>query len=159
MKKSIKILLFTLLITIFLSACQSNDTSEKNNIFQFKDTLVGNNSGVGNIINQLPGADSIIDFELKTNESPYEIILNYEWLGSEQVYKKTIIQDATYLFTLVQNVDWIRFNSDMPEYTITKESLQEWYGKGLSDIETEDELIELMQEHLEDADKINQLLN
>ena len=51
-----------------------------------------------------------------------------------------MIYNVTFLFTLVQNVDWITFNSDIGEYTISKEILQEWYGKELSEVQNEDEL-------------------
>ena len=55
--------------------------------------------------------------------------------------------NVTFLFTLVQNVDWITFNSDIGEYTISKENLQEWYGKELSEVQNEDELRNLIQEY------------
>lgn len=144
---------------LFLSGCNSNDTNIKNDIFKFKDSFVGDNSAVGNIANQLLGAEQLNGFELKTNEEPYGIILNYDWIESEQEYKETVISNATFLFTLVQNVDWITFNSDILQYTITREKLQEWYGKELSEIQNEDELRELIQEYLEDENKFNQLLN
>ena len=142
---------------LFLSGCNSNDTN--NNIFQFKDSFVGDNSAVGNIANQLPGAEHLNGFELKTNEEPYGIILNYDWTESEQEYEKSVIHNATFLFTLVQNVDWISFNSNILEHTITKENLQEWYGKELSEVQNEDELRELIQEHLENENKVSQLFN
>ncbi|MGN8645303.1 DUF4825 domain-containing protein [Gracilibacillus sp. HCP3S3_G5_1] len=155
----IKFLFFSLLVMLFLSGCNSNDTNIKNDIFKFKDSFVGDNSAVGNIANQLLGAEQLNGFELKTNEEPYGIILNYDWIESEQEYKETVISNATFLFTLVQNVDWITFNSDILQYTITREKLQEWYGKELSEIQNEDELRELIQEYLEDENKFNQLLN
>ena len=69
-----------------------------------------------------------------------------------------MIYNVTFLFTLVQNVDWITFNSNIGDYTITKEILHEWYGKELSEVQNEDELRNLIQEYLEDENKVNQLL-
>lgn len=158
LRKMTKSLLFPLLVLLLLSGCNLKDREIDNDIFQYKDSFVGDNSAVGNMTNQLPGAEQLNGFELKTNQEPYGIILNYDWTGSGQEYKETVTYNATFLFTLVQNVEWITFNSDSGEYTITKENLQEWYGKELSEVQNEDELRELIQESLEDESKLNQLL-
>ncbi|WP_263406653.1 hypothetical protein [Niallia endozanthoxylica] len=42
---------------------------------------------------------------------------------------------------------------------MTRENLQEWYGKDLSEVQNKDELRERLQEYLEDENKVNQLLN
>jgi phage anti-repressor protein len=148
----------SLLVMLILSGCNLNDTNINNGIFQFKDSFVGDNSAVGNITNQLPSAEQLKGFELKTNEEPYGIILNYDWIESEQEYKETVVYNATFLFALVQNVDWITFDSGNREYTIMKENLQKWYGKELSVVQSEDELKELLQEYLKDENKVNELL-
>lgn len=159
LKKAINILPFLLLLMLFISGCSLNHTNENQDIFQFKDSFIGDNSSVGNIANQLPGAEYLNDFELKTNEAPYGIILNYNWLESEHSYQQSVIHNATFLFTLIQNVDWATFNANSFAYTITRESLQEWYSKELNEIQNEDELRELIQRYLEDDNKVNQLLN
>ena len=61
--------------------------------------------------------------------------MNYDWSESEQNYKKTAIYNATFLFALVQNVDWITFNFGNQEYKITKENLQNWYGEDFSGLQ------------------------
>ncbi|WP_306453957.1 DUF4825 domain-containing protein [Bacillus sp. FJAT-45350] len=154
----IKFMFFALLVVLFLSGCNSNDTNTTSDIFRFKDSFVGDNSAVGNIANQLPGGEHMIGFELKTNEEPYGIILNYDWVDSEQNYKETAIYNATFLFALIQNVDWITFNFEIGEYTLTRENLQDWYGMELRDINNEEELGALIQEYIEDENKVNQLL-
>ena len=146
---------FLLLVMVFLYGCNANNKNE--NIFQFKDSFVGDNSAVGNIANQLRSSENLEGFELKTKEEPYGIILNYDWVESEQNYKETAIFNATFLFALVQNADWVTFNFDNREYKITKGNLQEWYGKELSEFKNEDELRELTQEYLKDENKVNQL--
>ena len=147
------------MVILIVSGCNANNEEEdgKEDIFKFKESFVGNNSAVGNIVNQLQGAEHLKGFELETKEKPYGINLNYDWLDSEQNYKKTAIFNATFLFTLVQNVDWITFNFDNQEYKITKENLQNRYGKDFSELESEDDLKVLTQKHLENEDKVNQL--
>lgn len=144
---------------LILSGCDSNDQNINRDIFQYKDSFVGDNSAVGNITNQLPGAEHLKNFELKTKEEPYGIILNYDWTESEQQYKESVINNATILFTLIQNVDWITFNSDILEFTIRKETIQEWYGEKLSEVQNEEELTEMIQKHLENENKVRELFN
>lgn len=155
MREIINFIFFSLLIMFFLNGCNANNKDK--DIFQFKDSFVGDNSAVGNIATQLRRGEHLEGFELKTKEKPYGIILNYDWLESEQNYKETAIFNATYLFALVQNADWITFNFDNQEFQITKENLQEWYGKELSEFNNEDELRKLTEEYLKDENKVEQL--
>jgi hypothetical protein len=87
------------------------------------------------------------------------MILNYEGIEAEEIEKKdkeTAIYNATFIFALVQNAEWATFNFNNREYKVTKEELQDWYGKELSDITNEDELRKRTQEYLEDESKINE---
>ena len=155
MKQILKFLFLSLLVILIVSGCNTNN--EKENLFKFKDSFVGDNSAVGNIVNQLQGAKHFKGFELKTKEKPYGIILNYDWSDLEQNYKKTAVFNATFLFTLVQNLEWVHFNFANQEYKITKENLQNWYGEDFSEFKNEDDLKALTQKHLENEDKVNQL--
>ncbi|MEG0385550.1 MAG: DUF4825 domain-containing protein [Solibacillus sp.] len=155
MKQILKFSSFFLLAILFLSGCNAIDEDE--DLFKYKDSYVGDNSAVGNILNQLQAAEFLKGFELKTTEEPYGIVLNYEWTESKQNYKNTAIHNATFLFALIQNVEWISFNFSNQEYKITKEQLQNWYGKDLSELQSEDEIKPFMQKHLADEDKVNQL--
>ena len=87
LREMIKLLFFSLLVLLLLSGCNSNDRNINNDIFQFKDSFVGDNSAVGNIVNQLPGAEQLNGFELKTNEERRNH-LNYDWTESEQEIRK-----------------------------------------------------------------------
>jgi len=57
---------------------------------------------------------------------------------------------------LVQNAEWVTFHFDNREYKVTKEELQDWYGKELSDFTSEDELRKITQKSLEDESKVNE---
>ena len=155
MKQILKFLSLSLLVILIVSGCNTNN--EKEDLYKFKDSFVGDNSAVGNIVNQLQGAEHFKGFELKTKEKPYGIILNYDWSDLEQNYKKTAVFNATFLFTLVQNLEWVNFNFANQEYKITKENLQNWYGEDFSEFKNEDDLKALTQKHLENEDKVNQL--
>nr|WP_239094276.1 DUF4825 domain-containing protein [Bacillus sp. B15-48] len=149
------------MILLFLNGCSSDNAN--NDLFQYKNSYVGDNSAVVNIVIHLQGADYFNGLELKTKEEPFGIVIKYDWLESEFNYQETVINNASYLFALIQNVEWVTFNFEMvdsmEEYKITRQNLQEWYGIKLSEIDNENELKELIRESLEDDMKVNELLN
>ena len=157
MVKTIRFFSLSLLIVLFLNGCNSNDAKE--DLFEFKGSFVGDNSAVGRIVNQLPSGEYFNGFELKTQEEPYGMILNYEGIEADEIEKKdkeTAIYNATFIFALVQNAEWITFRFDNREYKVTKEKLQNWYEKELSDYTSEDDLRKLTQEYLEDESKVSE---
>lgn len=164
MRQLIKFSWFTLVLMFFLSGCNSSSNSNNNvDLFQYKSSYVGDNSAVVNSIIHLQGGNHFSGLELKTKEEPYGIVVNYDWSESELNDKETAINNASYLFALIQNVDWITFNFEMvngmEEYKITREKLQSWYDIELSEIDNEGKLKELIQEALEDEKRVNQLFN
>lgn len=103
MKRMLKLLSYSLLLISVASGCNTKTSEE--GLLQYKNTYIGDNSAVINIVNQSLESERFRGLELKTKEMPYGIILNYDWLDSEQNYKKTVIYNATYLFALIQNTE------------------------------------------------------
>ncbi|MGG7621539.1 DUF4825 domain-containing protein [Bacillus coreaensis] len=151
-RQIIKYCIFSLLVMLFLSGCNPND--DKDDIFSFKGSFVGDNSAVGNIVNQLQGVEHLSGFELETKTEPYGIILNYDWTDTEQKYRETAIYNSIYLFTLVQNVDWITFKFDGFEYKITKAELQDGSGIQFLQIKNKEELIDNTQKLLNEENNV-----
>jgi len=154
-KQTLKFISLLLLVALIASGCSTKAKEE--DLYQFKGTYVGDNSAIGNIVNQLQGAEYLKGFELKSKEKPYGIILNYGGSEPEQSYKITAVYNATFLFTLVQNADWITFNFGSQEYTITEENLQNWYEEDFRELKNEEELKTFIKKHLGDEEKVNQL--
>lgn len=147
----------SLLILLFLIGYNSTDANK--DLFEFKGTFIGDNSAIGSIVNQLPSSEYLNAFELKTKEEPYGVILNYKGKEADEIEikdKETAIYNATFIFALVQNAEWVIFHFDNREYKVTKEKLQDWYGKKWSDFTSEDELRKITQEYLENESKVNE---
>ena len=155
MKKRLKLLSCSLLVISVASGCNTKTSEE--DLFQYKNAYVCDNSAVINIVNNSMQSDNFKGLELKTKETPYGIILNYDGSESEKNDKKTVIYNATYLFALIQNAEWITFNFDNQEYKITREALIKWYGEDFSTLQSEKELKTLIQNNWEDEYRVNQL--
>ena len=155
MNRMLKLLSCSLLVILAASGCNMKIGEE--DLFQYKNAYVGDNSAVINIVNRSMQSDNFRGLELKTKEMPYGIILNYDGSESENNDKRTVIYNATYLFALIQNADWITFNFDNQQYKITKDALIEWYGEDFSTLQSEEELKTLIQKRWDDEYKVNQL--
>ena len=155
MKKMLKLLSCSLLVISVASGCNTKTTEE--DVFQYKNAYVGDNSAVINIVNNSMQSDNFKGLELKTKKTPYGILLNYDGSESEKNDKRTVIYNATYLFALIQNAEWITFDFDHQEYKITRKALIEWYGEDFSTLQSEKELKTLIQNNWDDEYRVNQL--
>lgn len=147
---------------IFLSGCTLNSGAADVDVFQYKNSYAGDNSAVGNTLMHLQGAEHYNGFQLHTTTEPYGITANYDWTESGLDQKETAVHNASYLFALIQNADWVTFHFDTmegpEEYTITRDGLQAEYDVDLRGIEGEEELEEYIKELLEDDAKVDRLL-
>ncbi len=83
------------------------------------------------------------EIELKTKEKPYGLVLTYEdkeETMTDDIVKKTVITNTSFIFALVQNVDWITFDFGDQTYTVTREELEDWYGTELAQFTDEENL-------------------
>ncbi|MDP4105704.1 MAG: DUF4825 domain-containing protein [Bacillota bacterium] len=76
MKKLIPYFILLSILLVSLTGCKSNNNSSKD-IFQYKGSYIGNNSAIGNIINELPGSKAFKKFSLQTKEKPYGMVIQY----------------------------------------------------------------------------------
>lgn len=152
-----------MLILLFLNGCGSigdENVNSSEDIFQYKESMIGDNSAVASIIRQLKHNEEFQEVSLDTKEKPYGMTLKYgniDVAEIEKEYKETAINNATCLFALINNAEWVTFDFEDNKYKITKSKLQDFYSKDLSGFSNEKELKALVQEQLKDESKVNQL--
>lgn len=159
--KRISITFLWLWLMVYLSGCDLN-AETKTDLFQYKNSYVGDNSAVANIVKQLAHSEELNQISLKTEQEPYGIILEYKDINAKNVdkeMKETAIINATFLFALIQNVDWITFQFSDQELTVEKEKLIAWYQKPLDGFESERDLRTWIQEHLTSETSVNLFFN
>lgn len=140
------------MLTFVLIGCElNNEVSSKEGIFQYQQSYVGDNGAVGAIINALPHPVQTEHFALQTSEEPYGIVVKYEPTDPTQIddsFKELMLNNATYIFTLVHNADVVTFDYERIKYTLTRERLEEWYEQDLLKILNEELLTRLIEEQL-----------
>lgn len=145
-------------ILIVLAACSAGRDT-RDDVFQYKDSYVGDNSAIGAIVTNLPFREYYKEFSLQTNEEPFGIVLKYDTEArspklTDEDMKELALCNSSYLFTLVQNAEWVEYDFGTQKLRVNKEELEDWYGKELHPIETEKELQQLLQEFLADKDAV-----
>lgn len=126
----------SLLLLLPIASDKPSIDSAANNatdIFELKGTYIGDASKVTTIVEYtLP--DGMYDgIKLETKQEPYGVIVPLK----ENLQKSSQLYVAMYVFTLIQNADFIQF--DMPEGSerLEKGLLAELYEVAFTDIESE----------------------
>ncbi|MGG7159874.1 DUF4825 domain-containing protein [Clostridium baratii] len=122
-----------------------NDISDINmeELKKYKDSYVGDNSAVINILANLPLNTYVSELSLKTDRKPYEITVNYKEspaLGLDDYNNfwkdknpnEVLEKNAALMFSLIKNADVIEFNVENigeKNYKYTRDELKEKYGE------------------------------
>lgn len=149
MKHLMKLVGVSLLGLALLSGCGGAGASGEN-LFQYKDSYVGDNSAVGAILGMLPGGGQVQRFALETKTEPYGVTVELDeaMAGTAQARERTFLYDATVLLALVSNAEWVTFRSGSEERTVTRAEVQELYGVDVREVSTEAELHALVDARL-----------
>ena len=95
------------------------------NIIKYKNKYVGNNSNDGNLIASLPLSEYGYVFEIDSYN--LGLIIDYnitDWYINESYYlEKSIVYNSVSIFSLIDNVKYIRYNFSGKTYTVTRESV------------------------------------
>lgn len=161
MKNKFKVLVPVILtVSLSLIGCGNNSDKistqdgkttsqiETYDLIKYKDSYVGDNSSVGNIIGKLPGNEYNAGFSLQTDKEPYGITINYKAKEnlSEDNYNKFwsdkkvtefLEKNAVVVLALVKNAEIIEFNVDSigeVNYKYDRKSLEQKYGGNLKDL-------------------------
>ena len=99
------------------------------NIIKYKNKYIGNNSNVGNLISSLPLSEYGYEFEIDSNN--LGLIIDYhitDWYINENYYlEKSIIYNSVSIFSLIDNVKYIKYNFSGKTYEVKRENIENNY--------------------------------
>ena len=128
------------------------------NIINYKNKYVGNNSNTGNLISSLPLSEYGYVFEIDSND--LGVVINYhitDWYINENQYlEKCLIYNSVSMFSLIDNLEYIKFVFSGKTYTVNRINLEEKYPH-FADINTdiENNFNKYLEEKINDDDFIN----
>ena len=140
-----------MLVLFGLVGCgKSSNTSELSELLTYKNSYVGDNSAVSNIIWRLPAHEYLDGFELQTSQEPYEITINYKNFDKKMVkleddsmlnasLTEILKGNAIIILSLIKNAEIVNFNVEGHDMIVfDRTTLSNSYGNTLDSI-TEDE--------------------
>jgi len=116
------------------------DDKTTSSLLEHRNRYIGNASNVGNLLNKLPYGKNKEGIELDTDKEPYGITINYRLedikASDEDTMKNvepTLQDNALILFSLIENVDTVKFNI-LPSNIVVqfeRTQLQQYFEKEL----------------------------
>ena len=104
----------------------NRDKSGINHIIKYKNKYIGNNSNDGNLIASLPLSEYGYVFEIDSDN--LGLIIDYhttDWYINENYYlEKSIVYNSVSIFSLIDNVKYIRYNFSGKTYKVTRENVE-----------------------------------
>jgi len=107
----------------------NRDKSGIENISKYKNNYLGNNSNTGNLISNLPLSEYGYVFKLDSDN--FGIIIDYhitDWYINDNLYmQKSLIYNSLAIFSLIDNVQYIKYNFSGNSYKIERKTLESNY--------------------------------
>ena len=107
----------------------NRDKSGIDNISKYQNKYIGNNSNIGNLINNLPLSEYGYVFEIDSNNLGLTIDYHItDWYINDDLYiQKSLIYNSVSIFALIENVEYIEFNFSGSSYKITRKEIEDYY--------------------------------
>jgi len=140
----VKKLLVGLILSFLVLGCTNNTSQSNQSFFEtYRHTQIGDNSNVGGILSSLEWDNPYNGFELFTNEEPYGMLIHFDGpLTSENM-----VANASYLFTLIDNLDYVIYETSNDTLQIYRQELEDFYQIPFNEIESQDQLDLLINGH------------
>jgi hypothetical protein len=128
-------------------------------LLPYKSKYMGNNSSIININNNLPLSEIKKSFYLNPDTLTLEI--NYAEASKNINYKKLkqcIVYNSTSNFVLIDNLQTIKINFTDKTFTLSRNSLEKWYGKNLLEFQNVNNFKSQVQNKLNDENYVDKFM-
>lgn len=99
------------------------------NIKKYQNKYIGNNSNIGNLVNNLPLSE--FGYVIKIDSENKGLIISYnttDWYHNNDLYiTKGLIYNSVSIFTLIENVTYIKFNFSGSSYEVSRNVIENNY--------------------------------
>ena len=107
----------------------NKERSGIDSIIKYQNKYIGNNSNIGNLIEKLPLSEYSYVFQIDSEN--LGLIINYnttDWYNNENLYiQKSLVYNTVSIFSLIENVEYIKYNFSGNSYKVTRREVEEKY--------------------------------
>ena len=120
----------------------NREKSGIDNIVNYKNKYVGNNSNVGNLLNSLPLSEYGLVFEIDSEKLGLTVDYHItDWYINDDMYvERALVYNSVSIFSLIDNVQYITYNFTGKSYKIERAKVQEIYPNYNKINENDDEI-------------------
>lgn len=138
----------------------NRDKSGIDNISKYQNKYIGNNSNIGNLINNLPLSEYGYVFEIDSNNLGLTIDYHItDWYINDDLYmQKSLIYNSVSIFSLIENVEYIEFNFSGSSYKITRKAIEDNYPNYSEIVQNENINKEKFNQYLENKMNDNEFV-
>lgn len=137
-----------------LNVSQGSDPVEtqmsESEIFNYKGAYIGDHISVGKIVSYSLGDQKTNGIQLFTSGEPFGVRTFMETMMDPSKDYETIFVTASYLFTLIRNIEFVEFEYKDQVYMITKSDVELTFNFDYYSIEDENELRSIISEVIRD---------
>lgn len=109
----------------------NRDKSGIDNIINYKNKYIGNNSKIGNLISNLPLSE--YGYVLEIDSKNYGLTIDYnttDWYNNDNMYvEQSLVYNSVSMFMLIGNLKTITFNFSGSSYNIDRTAIENNYPK------------------------------
>ena len=107
----------------------NREKSGIDNILQYKNKYIGNNSNASNLVGKLPLSEYGYVIEIDSEKLGLNIHYHVtDWYINENHYlEKSLLYNTVSIFSLIDNVQKITFNFSGKSYQVTRKQIEEHY--------------------------------
>lgn len=130
------------------------------NIKKYKNPYIGNNSNIGNLLNNLPLNE--FGYVFKIDSKNLGLIINYnttDWYNDNIYIEKSLIYNSVSIFSLIDNVQSIQYNFSGSSYTVTRRMIKESYPHFESVKENEKNFDQYLENKMNDDEFSRSIFN
>lgn len=105
------------------------DTSSIENLVQYRNKYIGDNSNTGQLISVLPLSEYGFVFEIDSENCGVTIDYHFtDWYDNENLYtERALVYNSVSTFALIENLEYITFNFSGSSYSVTREAIERNY--------------------------------
>jgi hypothetical protein len=135
----------------YLSEQRDPLTHDFSRLLEFRSRYMGDASNLGNLNANLPLGEIRRTFQFNPKTLTAEINYQDALTGIEaELFDRALVYNATANFVLIDNLETLILNFEQDSYTISRRTVESWYGVDLASMQNEARWAEKVQRPLSD---------
>ncbi len=127
---------------------QDPKTHSYEDVAKYESEYMGDASNLNNLLNELPLNEYKESIELDSDDLVFKVDYDVQAAEIEEKAQQGIIYNSTAVFALIENVEQMEMKFDDETYSVSRDSVEKWFGTTLVDFKDPEIFQEKVQKQL-----------